>query len=75
MKPGDARTRQRAYPHARLQRALQEAGIPVESHDRAGLRSLIHRLTGSPPPDHCTPDMLAELALSLSSRGPLRKKP
>jgi hypothetical protein len=60
-------------PHVRLQRALELAGIPAESQNRGHLRSIIHKSAGSPPPDHCDADMLAEIVLVLHSRGKLKR--
>ena len=34
---------------------------------------MIHKSVGSPPPDHCDADMLAEIVLVLHSRGKLKR--
>jgi hypothetical protein len=71
---GTKRSRHGQEPHARLQHALTAAGIPSDQHNRGALRSIIHASTGSPPPDHCDADMLAEIVLVLANRNMLKKK-
>jgi hypothetical protein len=57
------------YPTAQLSDALCKAGVPEEKHERRTLRTVLHEVSGHPPPDHCTSNILAEAILVLLKHG------
>jgi hypothetical protein len=59
-----------------MRAALEAIGIGRDRHERRALRSLIHELTGAPPPDHKSADELALMVLDIegAKRGELPRE-
>ncbi len=55
-----------SLPSDRLRKALEDLGLDEKEQQRSSLRTLIHRLTGDPPPRFSAANDLAEMLLEIT---------